>query len=142
MNLQDLLTLPGASLDAAIAVTGADPGTRESVRGYESLKRVDAMEAPDGTTIYIRGDDVQLVYVGEDALPAGVSHDALVAVAGSEGERLRSRQGKKARMHVVADRGIAWSEERGEVGFVELFPPTTLADYQRTIYREPMPFRR
>jgi hypothetical protein len=66
----------------------------------------------------------------------------LARIAGSDGETLRSRQGKSALMHVVADKGIAWSEDDGEVGFVELFPPTTLNGYQKTIYREPPKFIR
>lgn len=142
MTLQDLLRLPGESLSAIVGVTGADPATRQPVTGYESIKNVDVIDAPSGARVFLRGDDVVLVYVGESALPAGVDHDTLTAAVGTEGESLSSRQGKSALIHVVADQGIAWSEDRGEVGFVELFPPTTAKDYRKRIYRKPGRFIR
>ena len=142
MTLDDLLTLPGATLDATVAAVGADPATRESVRGYQALTHVDAIEAPDGATVYARGDEVKLVYLGPDALPGGVSHASLTSAVGADGQTLRSRQGKSALMHVVAPKGVAWSEDGDEVGFIEVFPPTTFEAYRREIYRRPALFRR
>lgn len=45
-------------------------------------------------------------------------------------------------MHVVAGKDVAWSEEGGEVSFVELFLPTTLAGNKKAIYRKPPKFIR
>jgi hypothetical protein len=141
-TLEDLARIPGASLATVASITGADLDNREPGAGYQRLAEVDAIDAPGGARVYARGEQVLLVYVGTDALPAGTNHQALARIAGSDGETLRSRQGKSALMHVVADKGIAWSEDDGEVGFVELFPPTTLNGYQKTIYREPPKFIR
>lgn len=141
-SLDELGRLPGAPLDVVASATGADTHQRESVTGYQRLADLDVIDAPGGERIFLRGDDVVLIYVGEDWLPTGTDHQALVRVAGSDGEELRSRQGKSALMHVVADKGLAWSEDGGEVGFVELFPPTTIDGYRKTIYREPPKFKR
>ncbi len=141
-TLQELTRLPGTSLDEVASSTGANTDQRESVTGYQRLEDVDVIDAPSGERIFVRGQDVVLIYVGEDSLPAGTDHLALVEAAGSDGVTLRSRQGKSALTHVVADRGLAWSEDGGEVGFVELFPPTTIDVYRKTIYREPPKFKR
>lgn len=141
-TLDELTRLPGASLDTVASITGADPDHRESVTGYQRLTNVDVIDTSGGARIFLRGQEVVLVYVGTDALPAGTDHQALARVAGSDGETLRSRQGKRALMHVVADKGLAWSEDGGEVGFVELFPPTTLDGYRKEIYRKPPKFIR
>lgn len=142
ITVDDLLTLPGAALAHAVDVTGVDTSDRQAVTRYQGLRDLEAFSSSEGTRVLMRGDDVVLVYVGRTALAGDIDHDALAAALGSEGHRLRSRQGKTASMHVVAERGVAWSERGGEVGFVELFPPTTLADYERDIYVDPPAFRR
>jgi hypothetical protein len=113
---------------------------REVVTGYEGLSDVAAIDAPDGSRLHVRGDALVLIYVGRAALPAGLDDADLVAAIGSTGERLRSRTGRRARMHVAAGEGIAWSEEAGEVGFIEIFPPTSFDAYTRDIYVDPGTF--
>lgn len=139
-TVQQLLALSGATLAGAAEVTGASPDRRERITGYQGLRNLDVIEAPGGERIHVRGDDVVLVYVGAAALPEGLTSDSLSGAVGSDGDLLPSRQGKLAELHVVADRGVAWSEIDGEIGFVELFPPTTLAAYRRDIYQLPPVF--
>jgi hypothetical protein len=139
-KVDQLLALPGASLADATELTGASPERRERITGYQGLRDLDVIEAPSGERIHIRGDDVVLVYVGPSAVPVGLTSESLSEAVGSDGELLSSRQGKRASLHVVADRGVAWSEEDGEIGFIELFPPTTLATYRRRIFQEPPTF--
>ena len=142
MTLAELLRLSGAALADAATALGADPDDREEVDGYEALTDLDVIAAPGGARIYLRGEDVVMIYVGRGALPDSTDADALEAAVGSAGKELRSRQGKRAHIHVVAKQGVAWSELDGTVGFLELFPPTTFKDYQATIYAEPAPFKR
>jgi hypothetical protein len=142
IDLDDLLRLPGLPLAEVVTLTGAEGAERERVKRYENLKKPDVIDAPGGIRIVVLGDEVALVYVGSVAVPAGLGSDELRDAVGSDGELLRSRQGKAATLHVVADRGVAWSEEQDEIGFIELFPPTTLHDYRTRIYREPPAFRR
>jgi hypothetical protein len=137
---EDLLWLRGQSLQAVLSATGSDRGKREPVTGYQGLQDLDVIDAPNGVRIYLRADDVVLIYAGENALPDDADEAALVAASGGEGQVLRSRQGKRASLHVVAEQGIAWSEQDGILGFVELFPPTTFDEYVQRIYLEPPQF--
>lgn len=139
--LPDLLALAGADLTDAQHLTGSHSSTRTRVTGYEGLKDLDVLDGA-GTRIFLRGDDVVLIYVGEAALPDGTTSDDLAALVDTDGQELPSRQGKNALIHVVAERGLAWSEEGGEIGFVELFPPTTFETYHDDIYVDPGTFSR
>jgi hypothetical protein len=141
-KLDELLALRGSDLDRVAEATGADLGDRKQVSGYQNLTGVDAIEAPGGATVYARGNDVALIYAGPDALGDGVTNADLVQAVGSNGTQLDSRQGKTATLHVVPEEGVAWSEDGGEVAFVELFPATDLDTYKSTIYRDPGAFTR
>lgn len=55
---------------------------------------------------------------------------------------LRSRAGKSYRHAVYPQQGLAYSADAKRVAFIEIFPPTTLADYQERIHDEPEPFVR
>ncbi len=105
MTLEELLKLSGASLADAATALEADPDDREEVDGYEGLTDLDVIEAPGGARIYLRGEDVVMIYVGRRALPEGTDAHAVEAAVGSAGEELRSRQGKRAHIHVVAKQG-------------------------------------
>lgn len=139
-TLDDLLALRGAGLSDAARALDADPAQREAVTGYQGLADLDAIDAPDGARLFARADSLVLIYVGPDALPAEVDDAALRAAIGAEPPELRSRQGKRATLHVAAEQGIAWSEQDGDVGFVEIFPATTLESYRQRIYLEPPRF--
>jgi|GEM_PF-5131125 len=142
ITLETLLKLPGAALATVAALTGADTTAREEVTHYQSLHDLEVIPTAGKAWIYVRGEQVKVIYFGELALPAGLKSDTLRDALGSDGESLRSRQGKRANLHVVAARGIAWSELDGQVGFVEVFPPTTLKAYRKEIYGEPPLFRK
>lgn len=141
-NLDELLALRGQDLAAVCAATGADSSSRHSVGSFASLTDLEAIDAANGMTIYVRGDDIVLLYAGENVLPAGLTHEQVAAAVGSEGEDLSSRQGKSALLHVVAAEGVAWSEDGGEVGWVELFPASDFDTYKSTLYRDPGAFVR
>ncbi|MXG88982.1 hypothetical protein [Nocardioides flavescens] len=135
-DLTTLLGLGTADLDTVRTVLAAQDATPEPVSGYQSLTDVEVIDAPGGERIFVRDGEVQLVYVGTAAL-GDLTAEELEQVLGADEETLGSRQGRHAELHVVAGRGVAWSEEDGEVGFVELFPPTTTDDYRTRIYRQP-----
>ncbi|RIJ70512.1 hypothetical protein D1871_18830 [Nakamurella silvestris] len=139
IELSDLLLIPGADLGETQRITGAMWAEREEVTGYQSLTDLDVLDG-DGARTFVRGDKVVLVYVGESALPEGTDSETLRDLVGSDGEVLPSRQGRQGKLHVVADKGIAWSELRGDVAFVELFPPTTFEHYRQTVYLPPPAF--
>jgi hypothetical protein len=140
-SLADLIKLRDAVASEAAAFLEVDLRSRHPVSGYGALHDVDALDGGSGTRLFLRGDHVELVYVGGAGLPPGTDHQALVALARSEGAKLPSRQGKLASMHVVAPEGMAWSELDGEVGWLELFQPRTLERYLDEIYARPPVFR-
>lgn len=142
LDLAALRALATADLPTVLATLDAEGVDRTTITGYEALTAVEAIDAPDGERVIVRGDDVVLIYVGEFSLPEDLTSEDLVDAVGSEGETLRSRQGRMARLHVVADQGIAWSEDREGVGFIEIFPPTTVEAYRSEIYQDPGEFIR
>lgn len=140
-SLAELLALRELDLDQAAEFLGTSPDSRQPIKGYGALRDVDALDSKDrGIRFLLHGNRIRLVYLGRGALPEGTKNEDLVAVAESNGDLLRSRQAKRARLHVAAGSGLAWSELDGRVGFVELFAPTTLDDYLDQIYEEPPKF--
>jgi hypothetical protein len=112
----------------------------EDVR-YERLRPVARVRAPEVWPgyFYFDGDRQVMLYAGE---PDGADPDALAARLGPDAAELRSRAGKRAVLHVWPRQGVAFSEEGGEVDFLEVFEPTTLEDYESRIYADPGPFIR
>ncbi len=138
-SLDDLLALRDLSVEQAKGYLGGVSLT--PITGYGALRDVEALTAKErGLRFVIQDQKVRLVYVGAAALPTGMDNGTLVATFGT-GEVLRSRQGRRAELHVVPTAGIAWSEEDGVIGYLELFDPTTFDRYREEIYEEPMPFR-
>jgi hypothetical protein len=135
-DVSSLQGLAGADLATVLEALGAEEVERAPVTGYEGLSDVELVEAPGGERIFVRGDEVKMIYLGEECLPPSITHDALIEALGADTVRLRSSQGKSARQHVVAEQGIAWSVEGDEVGFVEVFPPTDMETYRREVYVE------
>lgn len=140
-SLEQMVSWRDLDATKAAATLGVDVNSRHPVKGYGALRDVDVLDDKDrGVRFFLDGDRVALVYIGPSGLPPGADHRALVTAAGGEGELLRSRQAKTATLHVAAPAGMAWSEDDGAVGWVELFEPTTFDDYRKRIYQEPPAF--
>ncbi len=139
--LDELVGLRDLDVEQAMAYLGTDDKP-VPITGHGALRDVDALTSKERGVQFVFDRDgvLRLVYLGARAVPPQVDHAALVAELGT-GEVLRSRQGRRAELHVVAPAGIAWSEEEGELGFLELFPPTTFDRYRDEIYEEPPAFR-
>lgn len=138
--LDDVLDLRHLSRPELLDRLGIDAGAVDEGRRYEGLEGL-AMLHDDGVhpaRFYFRGDDLVMVYLSEP----GLSLRDLRAHVSGDGVTLRSRQGKRSNLEVHPGDGIAFSELDDEIGFVEVFPPTTEQDYRARIYREPGPFRR
>jgi hypothetical protein len=133
-----LLDLGGADLATTVARAGVDPAGRCAVDGYGSLAGLDVIGVGSGVLVYVRGDQVVVVHVTPKVLGDDVDHDALLGAVDDEHD-LPAAVDKSAHVHVVADRGLAWTERRGEVLAVELFPATDLEGYVTTLYHGPPP---
>jgi hypothetical protein len=116
---------------------------REAAGDYGGLRGVDVLTTGEkpGVRIYLKGDSVVLVYVGQAALPKGLTPERLKSeFTATAVESLRSRQGKRGRMSVAAGQGVAWSSLDNEIGWVEHFRPRSFEDYKRDIYTTPQKF--
>ena len=108
---------------------------------YGSLTDVDVLDSKQlGVRFFLTGSRLVLAYLSGDALADDVTADTLSSRAGGSTERLRSRQGKRASLHVAAESGLAWSTLDDRVGWVEVFPPMTNERYREQIYAEPPAF--
>lgn len=108
---------------------------------YEKLTGVNRLHNPEKNPahFYFRDTLLEMIYLGGDALHDVSAADLQQGLDGA-GTLLRSRAGKRANLHVYPEQGVAFSEEGGELDFIEIFPPTTLSQYQERIYKEPGAF--
>ena len=86
---------------------------------------------------YFRNDKFVLLYVGGGDELNQVDPEALQNRFGGEGVELRSRAGKHFIHHVYPEAGLAFSTDGEVVRILEVFLPTSLAEYQSSIYQEP-----
>lgn len=141
-SVMELTPLRDARAPEAEAWLGGDV-VREAAGDYGRLRGLDVLTTREkpGVRIYVKDDSVVLVYVGRTALPEGLTPERLKGeFTATAVESLRSRQGKRGRMSVAAEQGIAWSSLDDEIGWVELFRPRSFEDYQRDIYKTPPKF--
>ena len=132
----------GLSLDQVRGVFEPD----DVIEGgkYQGLTGVTIVHAGDRCpgSLYLADDRVVLMYVGDlDRWPQ-ITPDALFDSLGEPDERLRSRAGRGHSQYLFGAGGVAFSTADDEVDFVEVFAPTTVADYVAQIYAEPPPFIR
>jgi hypothetical protein len=137
--LDQAYALRGLSRDEVLS-RAPDAVVEDGVR-YERLRPVARVRAPSlwPGFFYFDGDRQVMLYAGA---PQDVDPDALAAALGPGAHELRSRAGKRAVLHGWPERGVAFSEEDGAVDFLEVFGPTTLADYSERIYEDPGRFIR
>ncbi|CAN5482528.1 hypothetical protein BH20ACT2_BH20ACT2_03740 [soil metagenome] len=138
--LDEVLGLRDLSRPELLDRLGLGAGAVDEGRRYEGLEGLDMAHDPDvhPARFYFRGDELVMIYLSGPEL----SLDELRAHVSGAGVSLRSRQAKPANLEVHPGDGIAFSELDDEIGFVEVFPPTTEQAYRDRIYREPGPFRK
>jgi hypothetical protein len=127
-----LLDRSREELMAELGAGEADVVPDVSYEGLRNVDRIHGASAHPGH-FYVSPERVELIYVGEAGLE-GVDPSELEAELGGPGEILRSRAGKRSKMHVYPERGTAFAEENGHVQILELFHPMTLAEYRDRIY--------
>lgn len=123
-----------------LASLGIEPDAVVDGRRYQSLESLHmaSTDRDDGLRVYFDGDAVAMIMI-----PAPeIALERVREEFGSDLAALASRQAKHAVLEVDAAAGIAVSSVDDEIGFVEIFPPTTLDDYRDRIYRDPGQFLR
>ncbi len=89
---------------------------------------------------YVRGDELEIVYIGNADFLRALSPAAIRKELGGDGVRLRSRAGKTANQYVYPEAGFAYSETNGALDFVEIFRPMSIDAYRASIYEDPGAF--
>jgi hypothetical protein len=119
------------------------PAQVDEHRAYEKLKDVTVLSNKEKFPgwFYFRGDQLVMVYIGRGEYLGKLDPKGIEAELGTAPTKLRSRSGRDSSQAVFADKGFAFSFEKGEgFDFVEVFPPTTHEKYLATIYEEVTPF--
>jgi hypothetical protein len=119
-------------------------GPPEHAVAYQKLRPVDCYGRAGAAraSFFYQNATLVMVYTSSAEYLARLSRAAIENELGSPEATLRSRQGKTANQYVYPQRGFAYSEDGGEIGFVEVFPPMTLDAYRAKIYAEPGAFIR
>ncbi len=138
-DVESLLALRGLGRRELMALLHLAPGDVRADGAYQRLQHVALLHngAIYPGHFYVRGDRLEVAYVGDASFLSGLTAAAIRRELGGAGARLRSRAGKAANQYVYADRGFAYSETDGAVDFVEIFPPMSLEQYRAKIYEEP-----
>ena len=118
--LERWLALRNLSAEGAAAMLGVAPGQAEAGEHYGGLDDLTALSNPavQPGTLYFRNGQFALFYIEDlDDDLATLTPASLRRYLGGEGEKLRSRAGKRCFQHVYAEQGIAFSACEDEVNF-------------------------
>jgi len=137
-DLAQLMELTSMDRVAALDALGARDSDVEDGYSYQSMKGLSVLSLPKrfGARVFFDSDAVAMVSVSEPPIPP----DEIRSLMSDDAVELRSRQGKRAMIELDAGRGLAFSRDDDEVGFVEVFAPTTVEDYRERIWFEPPAF--
>lgn len=109
------------------------------VGGLDMLRN----RAADKGRFYFRQDQF-VVYVLESVGkgPNTIPSDEILQSLGETAAVLPARVGKRSKVHIYPDKGIAVSELDHTVRLLEIFPPMSLEAYKDSFYYEPEPYIR
>jgi hypothetical protein len=145
--LQEWLSFRDLSLAELVARYPAAETTIAHDAGYANLKQLTRMGDFETTPgmFFFADEQLALFYVdGMNEALEQISLPDLLAYLGEPEAELSSRAGKQHTQYVYPQQGIAFAavEDEDEIAFLEIFPPTTLAEYEAQLYIEPAPFIR
>ncbi len=141
-DVKSLLALREPNRRELLSLLQLQPGDVREEVSYEKLSGVGRANnaALHPGHFYLRGDRIELVYVGNAAFLSGLKPAAIQKELGGDGTRLRSRVGKTSNQYVYPEKGFAYSETDGALDFVEIFAPMSLEQYRQRIYEDVGPF--
>jgi hypothetical protein len=139
-DLDQLIEFTTMDRAGVLEAVGATAEAVEMGYSYQSMGGLCVLESPKhrDTRFFFNGDAVVMVALAEPSIDANELRQRM----GDGVVELRSRQGKRSMIEVDAAIGLAFSSDDDDVGFVEVFPPTTADDYRARIWFEPPAFRK
>ena len=141
-DVHSLIALRELARPQLMALLRLAPADVEQHAAYQKLRDVARLTnaAVYPAHFFVRGDQLQLVYVGDAELLRTLTPAAIRRALGGSGVALRSRAGKRSNQYVYPGLGFAYSETDDAIDFVEVFRPMSLADYRARIYEDVAPF--
>jgi hypothetical protein len=132
----------GLPIEAVVAAFEPSADDVIADGNYQCLEGLTIVHAPPPSpgSLYLRDDQVVLMYVDHLERWPQITSDAIVQTLGEPDQVLRSRAGRGASLLLYATAGFAVSVSES-VDFVEVFAPTTVAAYTDDVYSVPL-FRR
>jgi len=142
--VEELVGLRDLDRERLLSRVGIDESTVAEGYSYEGLEDLAMVHDPDRHPGYFYFDDgdTVMIYVSDPDYLDSVTAETLIDTFGESPLSLRSRAGKSSRLAVYPSRGLAFSyrRESDPVEFLEVFPPTSAAEYEAEIYDDPGPF--
>lgn len=141
-DVKSLLALRALHRSDLLSQLQLAPGDVRNDVSYQKLQGLSRLHnaAVYPAHFYLRGEQLEVVYIGNAEFLSALSPAAIRKELGGDGTRLRSRAGKTANQHVYPESGFAFSESGGALDFVEIFRPTSLDGYRASIYEDPGAF--
>lgn len=144
--LSDWLALLGLTFEEIKARFHMHSKNLDSHTSYGNLARVVELHNASAhpARFYFRdakpdGKPIAIVIDTSDTLDK-LDPGTLRAELGAPRDMLASRAGKDFTHYVYPKRGVAFSANADSVAYLEIFPPTTLAQYEQDLYLDPGPF--
>jgi hypothetical protein len=143
MNLAQYRKCFNATEEQFTILHDIDSGSIAKNVRYERLTDVTRVALVDNQFFFFKDSRLKLIYISDDATAQQLWRDFKSGVNAENPEEIvRSRAGKTSNQEIFATHGIAASITKGEVDFIEIFPPCLLEEYLQSIYKEPEPFIR
>ncbi len=138
-----LRDLSMAEIQQRLELVNPDPDLTASYGSLDDLIEMANFDTHPGR-FYFRNGRLAVLLVLEDADELRQTDRAgLVSALGEPAATLPAHTGKRHRLYVYPQRGVAFAAgDADQITFLEIFPPTTLEDYKATLYVTPPRFIR
>jgi hypothetical protein len=143
MKLSDYKRYFNLSYDAFIAESNIPSNRVNENVAYEKITPATRVDGADHQYFFFQSGRLKMIYISDDILAKKIWEDFNSTTNTKTPEKtVRSRAGKTSNQVIFASHGITASVVKGEVDFIELYPPCSLEHYLENIYREPQLFIR
>ena len=137
-QIESFFDLRAFNFDSAQARLGSADFEIEENVGYEKLENLTSVtdKAGEVPTLFFQGERQVMMYLTAEMLEKRkLKPEDFYSKFGKRYVQLRSRAGKTHRQIVYPAQGVAFSTDGESLDFLEIFPPTTIAEYKRGVYR-------
>lgn len=142
MKLSDYQKYFSLSYDEFIAQNNIRHNQVHEHLRYEKITDAIRVDVIDYQHFFFQRGSLKMIYISDDALAKAIWDEFISSALELPEDTVRSRAGKTSNQVIFAGHGITASVNKGEVDFIEIYPPCSLQDYLENIYQQPQPFIR